>query len=249
MSSILTNTSAMVALQTLRGLNTSMAKTQDEISTGKTVGSAKDNASVWAISKVMEADVKGFKGISDSLGLGESTVAVARQASETITDLLTDIKGKVVAAQEQNVDREKIQADIDATFTTGEPTITGLIPSTSSEGINMVALIVPVRADPAAAEVGAPGGVLVGFLNVERLGRSFSSAFAIAETDTSAAVVDGEQVIISQTNTDNPDEALVSDLAAPIAAAVGGIRSNLTYTSGGIERVAVFAPVLVSEVA
>ena len=137
----------------------------------------------------------------------------------------------------------QIQTDIDATFTTGEPTITGLIPSTSSEGINMVALIVPVRADPAAAEVGAPVGVLVGFLNVERLGRSFSSAFAIAETDTSAAVVDGEQVIISQTNTDNPDEALVSDLAAPIAAAVGGIRSNLTYTSGGIERVAVFAPV------
>ncbi|MEZ4624360.1 MAG: hypothetical protein R2843_06100 [Thermomicrobiales bacterium] len=119
----------------------------------------------------------------------------------------------------------QIQTDIDATFTTGEPTITGLIPSTSSEGINMVALIVPVRADPAAAEVGAPVGVLVGFLNVERLGRSFSSAFAIAETDTSAAVVDGEQVIISQTNTDNPDEALVSDLAAPIAAAVGGIRS------------------------
>lgn len=46
MSSILTNTSAMVALQTLRGINTNLAKTQDEISTGKMVGSAKDNATV-----------------------------------------------------------------------------------------------------------------------------------------------------------------------------------------------------------
>lgn len=114
MSSILTNTSAMTALQTLKGINSSMSKTQAEISTGKSVGSAKDNAAVWAISKVMEADVKGFKGISDSLSLGESTVAVARQASETVTDLLTEVKGKIVAAQEKNVDRTKIQTDIDA---------------------------------------------------------------------------------------------------------------------------------------
>jgi len=112
MSSILTNSSAMVALQTLRGINSNLSKTQDEISTGKSVASARDNSAVWAISKVMEADVKGFKGISDSLSLGESTVAVARQAAETVTDLLTEIKGKIVAAQEDNVDRGKIQTDI-----------------------------------------------------------------------------------------------------------------------------------------
>jgi flagellin len=104
----------MVALQTLKGINSNLSKTQDEISTGKSVASAKDNAAVWAISKVMEADVKGFKGISDSLALGESTVAVARQAAETVTDLLTEVKGKIVAAQEDNVDRAKIQTDIDA---------------------------------------------------------------------------------------------------------------------------------------
>jgi flagellin len=44
MSSILTNASAMVALQTLEGINKSLARTQNEISTGKTVGSAKDNS-------------------------------------------------------------------------------------------------------------------------------------------------------------------------------------------------------------
>ncbi len=115
MSSILTNNSAMVALQTLKNINGDLSKTQSMISTGKDVASAKDNASVWAISKVMEADVKGFKGISDSLSRGESTVAVARQGSETITDLLTDVKGKIVAAQEGNADeRTKIQADITA---------------------------------------------------------------------------------------------------------------------------------------
>jgi len=113
MSSILTNTSAMVALQTMKGINSQMNRVQSEISTGKAVGSAKDNAAVWAISKVMESDVQGFKGISDSLSLGSSTISVARQAAETVTDLLTEMKEKIVAAQEDNVDRVKIQSDIE----------------------------------------------------------------------------------------------------------------------------------------
>ncbi|MFA8386146.1 MAG: flagellin [Pelagibaca sp.] len=112
MSSILTNNGAMVALQTLKSINSRLTETQNAISTGKSVGTARDNAAVWAISKVMESDVKGFQGISDSLNLGESTVAVARNGAETVTDLLTEMKGKIVASQEQNVDRAKIQTDI-----------------------------------------------------------------------------------------------------------------------------------------
>ena len=114
MSSILTNNGAMVALQTMKSINKNMGQIQSEISTGKSVASAKDNAAVWAISKTMESDVEGFKGISDSLSLGSSTIAVARSASEQITKLLTDIKGKIVASQEANVDRTKIQADVAA---------------------------------------------------------------------------------------------------------------------------------------
>lgn len=114
MSSILTNNSAMVALQTLKSINSNLAMTQSEISTGKSVASAKDNSAVWAISKVMESDVAGFKAVSESLSLGDSTVAVAANASETITDLLNDVKGRIVAAQEENVDRGSIQNDIKA---------------------------------------------------------------------------------------------------------------------------------------
>jgi flagellin len=114
MSSILTNNSAMVALQTLKGINKSLNDVQGQISTGKSVATAKDNSAVWAISKVMESDVKGFKAISDSLSLGQSTIAVGRQASETVTDLLSQMKEKIVGAQEENVDRVKLQDDINA---------------------------------------------------------------------------------------------------------------------------------------
>lgn len=134
MSSILTNNGAMTALQTLKSINMDLGKTQALISTGKNIASARDNSSVWAISKVMEADVKGFKGINDSLSLGSSTVAVARQAAETVTDLLTDMKSKIVASQESNVDRNKIQTDIQAL----KDQITSVVGAAQLNGLNLV---------------------------------------------------------------------------------------------------------------
>lgn len=134
MSSILTNTSAMVALQTMKSINSNLNKTQAEISTGKSVATARDNSAVWAIAKTMESEVKGFKGISDSLALGSSTIEVARQASETVTDLLTEIKGKIVAAQEDNVDRGKIQTDIEAL----RDQINSVVGAAQYNGLNLV---------------------------------------------------------------------------------------------------------------
>ncbi|APZ51635.1 flagellin [Salipiger abyssi] len=114
MSSILTNESASIALQTLHQINLNIASTQQEIATGRRVSSAEDNAAVWAISQTMQADVLGYKRVSDSLSLGSATLAVARDASETVADLLTEMKGRIVAAQGENVDRGKIQNNIDA---------------------------------------------------------------------------------------------------------------------------------------
>ncbi len=166
--------------------------------------------------------------------------------------MLVSADGRQLVTTSGNLDPEqvlpRIQSDLDTLFTVGEPTITGLLPAAVSEGSGAVGLIVPVRSDPAdtsaEAEPGVPVAALVGLLNVERLGRSFTSAFSIAQTDTIAAVVAGDQVIISQTNTEQTSEAIVSEMAAPIAAAVTGKRSNLTYsTTDGEERVAIFAPV------
>jgi flagellin len=134
MSSILTNQGAQTALQTLKSINSQMSQTQSAISTGKAVSSSRDNAAVWAISKVMESDVAGFKNVSDSLALGKATVSVARQASETVTDLLTDIKGKIVAAQGDNVDRSKIQTDIAAL----REQISSVVGAASFNGANLL---------------------------------------------------------------------------------------------------------------
>ncbi|SFG95252.1 flagellin [Palleronia marisminoris] len=137
MTSILTNTGAMVALQTLKGVNKDLGQVQEQISTGKKVGTAKDNAAVWAISKTMESDVTGFKKISEGLAVAQSTVAVARDASETVTDLLTQMKDKIVQAQGDSVDddsRTKLQADVVAL----REQVESVVGAAQFNGVNLV---------------------------------------------------------------------------------------------------------------
>lgn len=134
MSSILTNASALVALQTLKSIGSNLAKTTNMISTGLEVGSAKDNSAIWGISKVMESDVSGFKAVSDSLSLGESTVAVALAGAEQITDILNEMKEKVVAATGENVDHTKITADVDEL----KNQITSIIAASQFNGTNLL---------------------------------------------------------------------------------------------------------------
>lgn len=134
MSSILTNNSSMVALETLRNINRNLETVQSEISTGKKVSNAKDNAAVWAVSTVMSSDVESFKAISESLNLGSSTVGVARSAAEKVTATLQEIKTLIVGAQGENVDRAKYQTDIAEKISL----IEGYVSAAQFNGLNLI---------------------------------------------------------------------------------------------------------------
>lgn len=112
MSSILTNNSAMVALQTMKSINANLADTTNAISTGKDIATAKEGSAIWAISRVMESDVAGFNAVSDALELGESTTAVASAAADQIVNVLEEMKELAISANSENVDFAKIQNDI-----------------------------------------------------------------------------------------------------------------------------------------
>lgn len=112
MTSILTNNAATAALQTLRSISQNMATTQDRISGGARVGSAKDNAAYWAISTTMKSDSNALNAISDALGLGAAKVDTAYAGMQAAIKVVDQIKAKVVAAKEEGVDRAKIQEEI-----------------------------------------------------------------------------------------------------------------------------------------
>lgn len=207
MSSILTNSSAMVALDTLRNINSDLASVTNEISTGKKVSSAKDNAAIWAISTVMSTDVESFKQISDSLNLGSSTVGVARSASEQVTSLLQDVKGKIVAAQESNVDRTKIQTDIDELT----KQITSVVGAAQFNGLNLLDGNSTADVDILSSlDRSSSGTVSASFISVARQDLSLSNT-ATAATFGGTAVTDTS--IINNGGTNAGTAATVADTA------------------------------------
>ncbi|MFY1708461.1 flagellin [Tritonibacter scottomollicae] len=135
MSSILTNNGAMVALQTLQSVNMNLTETQNGISTGKEIGTAKDNAAVWAISKTMESDIASFEAIEEGLAMGDATVAVASAGAEQIVEKLVEIKELIVSAQAENVSHDKIQTDIDSKV----DQIESIISAAQFNGANLLA--------------------------------------------------------------------------------------------------------------
>lgn len=187
MSSILTNSSAMVALETLRGINKGMNQVQNEISTGKKVSSAKDNAAVYAISTVMSSDVSSFDKISDSLNLASATVGVARAASEQVVDLLTQMKGLIVSAQEDNVDRAKIQTDVAAL----KSQIDTIVGSAQFNGSNLVKSGVSVdflaSLDRASDGTVTASNITVGRSSLETNAETFGAGANIAGPTVAAA--------------------------------------------------------------
>ena len=112
MTSIMTNQSAMTALQSLTNTNKGLNQTQNRISTGYRVSSAEDNAAYWSIATTMRSDRSALSTVKDALGLGAATIDVAYTGINSAIDVTKEIKNKLVAARQPGIDREKVQSEI-----------------------------------------------------------------------------------------------------------------------------------------
>ena len=209
MSSILTNNGAMVALQTLKSVNDDLNTTQSNISTGKEIGSAKDNSAVWAISKTMESDIAGFEAIEEGLAIGEATVAVASAGAEQIVEKLTEIKELIVSAQSENVDHEKIQTDI----TSKVEQVEAIISAAQFNGANLL-----------ATDLDGNGGTTLGVLaSLDRVG----AGGTVTAVEITIATVDFESSLdltadlTSISDTDTASSAL-EDIETFLQTAITG---------------------------
>lgn len=112
MASLLTNTAAMTALQTLSATNKSLETTQNRISTGQRVSTASDNAAYWSIATGMRTQNSALSAVQDALGLGASIVDTAYTALEKAISKASEIQAKYVAAETPGTDTTIIDAEI-----------------------------------------------------------------------------------------------------------------------------------------
>ena len=137
MLSVNTNTGAMIALEYLNQTQAQLAQTQNAISTGQKVSSAKDDGATYAIAQNMRGDVAGYAAVTDSLNRGTSAVDVAMSGGQSISDLLVEMKQKALAASDSSLDANS-RAALNQDFTALRDQITSIVKNAVFNGFNLI---------------------------------------------------------------------------------------------------------------
>ena len=137
LNSINTNSGSLIALQNLNATATQLQTTQNRISTGLAVSSAKDNGAIWAIAQNSRGAISSLDAVKSCLQRAQSTVDVAVSAGQTISDLLNQVKSKTLAATDTSLDtasRTALNSDVKALV--GQ--ITKIVSNADFNGANLI---------------------------------------------------------------------------------------------------------------
>jgi flagellin len=134
MTSVLTNTGAMVALESLQATQSALTTTQNQISTGLKISTAKDNAAVWTVATTMKANVASLNQVSTGLGNADSILGTAVAGATQVASLVAQIRAQAVSLSDSASNPTATALNI--TQLTNQ--ITAVIGSSSFNGINLL---------------------------------------------------------------------------------------------------------------
>jgi flagellin len=137
LNSVNTNSDAAIALQNLNSTNTEISTAQNQINTGLAISSPSNNGAIWAIAQGQRAQVASLGAVTQSLQRGQSAVDVALSAGQTISDLLTQIKTKVLAAADTSLDTVS-RAALNNDFKSLLLQITAVVTNADFNGVNLI---------------------------------------------------------------------------------------------------------------
>ncbi len=136
-NSVHTNTAAAIALQNLTTTNNRLGDVQSRVSTGLKVQGAKDNAAIWAIAQSQRADVGALGAVKQSLDRATSIADVALSTGEAISDLLNQLKEKVVAAKDISLSTQSRKL-LDADFKALLKAVSSAVQNATFDGANIL---------------------------------------------------------------------------------------------------------------
>ncbi len=112
MDSILNNSAALSALQALQMTQQSLNTVQNEVSTGLSVSSAADNSSYWSIAAELNADSSVVQASNDALSQGQSVLATASSAINSLITTINSIATALTQATEPGAEIGNINTSL-----------------------------------------------------------------------------------------------------------------------------------------
>ena len=110
MSSVYNISAATVALQSLRSIQKNLTKTQYQMSTGKKINDARDNASSWSVATLLQADSEAVSSIYDGLQTTKSLIDTALTGANSVVTAITSMQTQITAASVVGADTAAIDS-------------------------------------------------------------------------------------------------------------------------------------------
>jgi flagellin len=220
MLSVNTNAGALVALENLNNTAQQLQRAQNVVSTGLAIGSAKDNGAIWAIAQNERATVSSLDAVKSSLQTGQSIIDVANSAGTTVSNLLTQMQQKALAASDTSLDANS-RAALNNDFIALRNQISSTVNNADFNGVNLLNGSVTKITSLANA---AGSSVLTTAGQNLSLG---GGIVTVAATGTIGTVTTATAMIATvNTSLTNVDNAL-----ATLGTAAGALDTHLTFVS------------------
>jgi flagellin len=199
------------------------------------VASAKDNAAFWAIANKMRSDVTAYDRVRESSDRATSILDTAIAASESIMELLNEMKGKALAGSLAG-NSTAAQAALAADFVQLRDQITNVISNASFDGANMIG-----AAPSSAVALGDAAGTVAN--NITIAGSNLNLGAGLLTVTAAEALTTTASSATALTNVNASITALGTQLATWGAGArrlevhktfVGKLQDALTNGIGSI---------------
>ena len=221
--SVHTNKSALVALQNLNKTNDEMGVVQSHINTGLKIANARDNAAVWSIAQNQRADIGALAAVQMSLDRASSIAEVSMTAGESVSDLLVQLKEKVVAAMDTSIDQASRNA-LDSEFKSLLRQIGQVTENAAFDGANLL---------NGLQHSGVP--------NIQFLANASASSYitlSAQDMTLAGAHPDGGAIITISINAGLDDVATSSAILTQLNASIQNVNQALGYLGSQAKQIA-----------
>ncbi|WP_426956514.1 flagellin [Muricoccus radiodurans] len=107
MNSVNTNTSAMIALQSLNKTNDALAASQKRVSTGYRVADAKDDGAAFAVAQSVRADIAGLTSANEQMGGTKGVLDTTMAGLTKISTAMADMKTVLVKLADETLSTDQ----------------------------------------------------------------------------------------------------------------------------------------------
>ena len=134
MSSILNNSAALSALQSLQMTQQSLNTVQNQVSSGLSVANASDNSSYWSIAQQLNSDSGMVTASQSALSEGQSVLSTATSAINSVLTTLNTMATQLTQAQNPGA----VITNINTALAAAGKQLTDAINGASFNGLNVL---------------------------------------------------------------------------------------------------------------